>query len=345
MGNPLAPTLANFLLGHLETGLFKDCNTIDQPVFYTRYVDDIFCVFRKDCDYRLFQARLNSLHSSLKFTHEMGGEAMSFLDTFVRLQPGGVSSTVYRKPTNTNVLLNSTAVAPTSWKTGLMKCLLNRAKVVCSDDKALHNEHIKLQSVFYDNGYSQQQFDRVKEQFNKKVANQSDASPPPNTKELEDRKILLKVPYLGQISVTFAKRLRSLLCKSGLDVRTTYQTTKVQDSFVLKDALPKTICSKVVYKFTCRSDPATNYIGFTNRTLSERVKEHISGSTAVSDHISVCRACNHEGVTIDNFEIIKRCRYKIESSIYEALAIKEQNPILNKNLVKPGKTFILKMFC
>ena len=50
------------------------------------------------------------------------------------------------------------------------------------------------------------------------------------------------------------------------------------------------------------------------------------------------------GVTIDDFEIIKRCRYKQEAPIYEALAIKEQNPKLNKNLIKPGKTFTLKMF-
>ena len=51
-----------------------------------------------------------------------------------------------------------------------------------------------------------------------------------------------------------------------------------------------------------------------------------------------------KGVTIDDFFIIKRCRYKHESSIYEALAIKKQNPILNENIVKPGKTFTLKMF-
>ena len=98
-------------------------------------------------------------------------------------------------------------------------------------------------------------------------------------------------------------------------------------------------------KFTCRGDPDTNYIGFTNRTLRERVKEHLtSGSTAISDHISLCKTCDEKGITIDDFSIIKRCRYKHESSIYEALAIREQNPILNKNLVKPGKTFTLKMF-
>ena len=47
MGNPLAPTIANYFMGTLEKNLF---NTEDDnnPVLYLRYVDDIFCIFRKD---------------------------------------------------------------------------------------------------------------------------------------------------------------------------------------------------------------------------------------------------------------------------------------------------------
>ena len=187
-------------------------------------------------------------------------------------------------------------------------------------------------------------FDSIKQQFNRSIDNHRDDSPSRQVREPQGRQIALNVPYLGKISTTFAKRLRTLLSSSGKDIRTIYKTTKVQDSFILKDPVPKAISSRVVYKFTCRSDPTTNYIGYTNRTLSERIKEHVCGSTAVSDHISACTACNGEGVTIDDFAIIKRCRYKTESSIYEALAIKEQNPSLNRNLVKPGKTFMLKVF-
>ena len=187
-------------------------------------------------------------------------------------------------------------------------------------------------------------FDAIKHQHTEKITNcHKDSSN--QVRELDDRKLVLKLPYLGKVSIAFAKKLRNILKSGGQDIRTLYKTTKVQDSFLLKDPIPKNIASKVVYKFTCRGDPGTNYIGFTNRTLRERVKEHLtSGSTAISDHISVCKTCDEKGVTIDDFAIIKRCRYKHESSIYEALAIKEQNPNLNKNLIKPGKTFTLKMF-
>ena len=51
MGNPLAPTLANFFLGNLEKKMFgKNSMTTNHPSFYVRYVDDVFCVFRKNSD-------------------------------------------------------------------------------------------------------------------------------------------------------------------------------------------------------------------------------------------------------------------------------------------------------
>ena len=41
---------------------------------------------------------------------------------------------VYRKPTNTNLILNFNALCPTKWKSGLIPCFLNRAKRMCSSD-------------------------------------------------------------------------------------------------------------------------------------------------------------------------------------------------------------------
>ena len=44
MGYPLAPTMANFLLGHFETIMLKE-QTPDHPKMYERYMDDIFAAF------------------------------------------------------------------------------------------------------------------------------------------------------------------------------------------------------------------------------------------------------------------------------------------------------------
>ena len=169
MGNPLAPTLANYMLGHLEKTLFDDNLQDSQPAFYARYVDDIFCVFRKGIGFHGFLERLNGLHDNIKYTYEVGGNSMPFLDTMVTMNAGFIKSTVFRKKTNTNVILNYNAVCPTSWKKGLIKCFLHRANTVCSDDNELKQEINTLKTIFTNNGYPVTFFNKANNEFMDKI--------------------------------------------------------------------------------------------------------------------------------------------------------------------------------
>ena len=45
MGSPLGPTLANVFLSFYEVKLIEQCPKEFKPVFYRRYVDDIFVLF------------------------------------------------------------------------------------------------------------------------------------------------------------------------------------------------------------------------------------------------------------------------------------------------------------
>ena len=47
MGSLLGPSLANAFLCHHETKWFNDCPEKFKPVFYKRYVDDIFVLFKR----------------------------------------------------------------------------------------------------------------------------------------------------------------------------------------------------------------------------------------------------------------------------------------------------------
>ena len=156
---------------------------------------------------------------------------------------------------------------------------------------------------------------------------------------------VLKIPYLGKISTLFGKKIKRLLSSEDNNIRIVYSTTKVQDSFRLKDPIPNQLRSRVVYEFTCRGDPNISYIGFTNRTLEQRSKEHIRGGTAVSDHIGNCKTCIDSVITANDFRILKKCKQKYEAPIFEALFIKERDPTLNRQLIKPGgKQFTLDIF-
>ena len=103
------------------------------PEKYIRYVDDVFCVFGSMESVGNFLEYLN-LHPNLKLTHELGPKKLAFLDTEIDLDliSSNFGSQVYRKPTNTKVILNWTAYCPKNWILGLISRLINRAYIVCS---------------------------------------------------------------------------------------------------------------------------------------------------------------------------------------------------------------------
>ena len=47
MGSPLWPTLDNIFLCYHESNFLKDCPKDFKPVYYKRYVDNIFVLFNK----------------------------------------------------------------------------------------------------------------------------------------------------------------------------------------------------------------------------------------------------------------------------------------------------------
>ena len=48
MGSPLGPALANAFLSHYETIWLEECPLSFAPIFYARYVDDIFVLIRSN---------------------------------------------------------------------------------------------------------------------------------------------------------------------------------------------------------------------------------------------------------------------------------------------------------
>ena len=249
-------------------------------------------------------------------------------------------------------MLNYTAVAPSEWKRALVKCLLHRANVVCSNQMLLMMEINKIKQIFQKNGYPNDFVNNIVAEYNKNRAVQQestgDASTVSGTNTTEEIKpyLLFKIPFVGEASTLFSKRIKKVV-KRQLDenIRIVYNTTRVQDSFVLKDHSPKSILTKVVYRFTCPRDSDTQYIGYTNRPLQARVKEHLTkGNSAISDHIASCQGCNGTRLSIDNFDILRKCRKKADTPIYEAILIKKYNPSLNRQLVKPGWQHRLKVF-
>ena len=138
MGHPLGPTLANFFLGHLEEKTFAQ-NSSTAPKLYLRYIDDVYAIFDDNNFCTSFLFILNSQHKDIKFTVKKATKTL-FLDVEINVTDNGFESWVWRKKTNIGVIFNYNAICPDSWKTGLIMCLLKRAKTICSNNTLYDKE-------------------------------------------------------------------------------------------------------------------------------------------------------------------------------------------------------------
>ena len=76
------------------------------------------------------------------------------MDVQVKLLNDGYKTNVWRKSTNTDLLLNFNAMCLKIWKSGLIIYFLHRAKCICSNCELYLKEMQKLRIIFNKSGYS-----------------------------------------------------------------------------------------------------------------------------------------------------------------------------------------------
>ena len=256
MGSPLGCTMANFFLGHLETLIFKDQMSC-HPKLYVRYIDDVFAVFDDVNACLSFLNILSSQHDNIKFTIEKSTNTLQFLDVDIKISENTVDTWVWRKPTNTGLFLNFAAICPIKWKSGLVFCMLHRAKLICSSDWLFFKEVEILKSLFLSNNY-------LHSSLIKYCANFLRFHPiilKKTKTAMNARLAFFKVPYIGSASKQFTKSLFELVYREfGLKLKVVYDTFKINRYFQLKTKTPHALCSNVVYQFRCSCDTNLAYV-------------------------------------------------------------------------------------
>ncbi|CAF0905513.1 unnamed protein product [Didymodactylos carnosus] len=153
MGNPLALVLADVFMTKIESKLNRF--TANKSKVWVRYVDDIFYIFEIDHVHILYVLnRINNWHANIKFTLEMekNGE-LPFLDVLIIRSKNKYETTVYRKPTNTDLYMQFDSNQSRQYKLGLIKTLTIRILRICSTNEHQKKEIERLKEVLADNGY------------------------------------------------------------------------------------------------------------------------------------------------------------------------------------------------
>jgi len=122
MGSPLGCIFANFYMSHLENTIIP--NLTKAPKLYARYVDDIILIV--DSVEELITIKTIFIQNSLlNFTHEIGNHRLAFLDVLLETNENSLTTSVYRKTTNTGELLNYNSECPDKYKTGVIMTMLH----------------------------------------------------------------------------------------------------------------------------------------------------------------------------------------------------------------------------
>ena len=298
MGSPLGPSLANAFLSHYEKNWLNNCPQGFKPVFYRRYVDDIFLFFKSIDHLKYFQDFLNSCHINMSFSMETEKEnKLSFLDVEVIREQGKFTTTVYRKPTFSDVYSNFESFLPSVYKFGMVYTLVYRCFRISSNWTQFHTELTFLKGIFRKNGYPENFIDKCFKKFLNNVNLVKE-----NVPTVEKKRLLLVLPYLGIISLQTRTKLQQALkgvlncCKLEIVFKC---QARLSNSFRYKDPIPKDLISGVVYKFQCGLC-SESYYGESIRHLDIRSGEHIgvspltgkkvkpSNNSAICDHLLHC---------------------------------------------------------
>lgn len=141
MGSPVSVFVAEIVMQNIEERALATCRqTIPLSL---RYVDDTFTAVHKD-EIDAFHNHLNEQNTDIQFTREIEEDGkLPFLDCLVSRNNNELRTTVYRKPTHTDRLLDESSYNPTSHKATSIKTLTRRAQLVCNTPDSLSEEKDK----------------------------------------------------------------------------------------------------------------------------------------------------------------------------------------------------------
>ena len=316
MGSPLGPLMANAFLCSIEEKLERE-NML--PGFYKRYVDDTLATMPNVPAATAFLSTLNECHPSIQFTMEIAeSNKLPFLGMMIEKIDCQLTTSVYRKPTNTGLLLHYQSHVDQRYKRSLLKTMLNRAYRLSSskDLFAIECEHLKYPLNL----------------INSTIATFVDSVAQPHGEISEaDREtqkpVRITLPFKDQKSAdAVRKQLKDLGKKIGTEIQPVYTSAKIGDKLKLQEKKPALVNNQcVVYSFKCDQCDA-DYISYTTRHLHQRIEEH--KTSVIGKHIKDVHCVASPDLT-KMFSVLKKCQGKLDCLVNEMLLIRERKPTLN----------------
>ena len=289
MGSPVSVVVAEIVMQNIEE-LALATYKLTLPL-WLRYVDDTFTAVHKD-EIDDFHEHLNGQNADIQFTKEIEENGkIPFLDCLVTRDNNKLRTTIYRKPTHTDRLLDQSSYNPTSHKATTIRTLTRRAQLVCDSPDSLTDENKYLDNVFNKNNYNRDFIRHNTYRNSEPNATNTNATPVTTA----------TIPYIKGTSETIARILQPY------DIRVAHKpiTTLRQLLTNVKDKDEPSDRRGAVYKIKCCDCQAT-YIGETGRNLNVRLTEHkrATRNGDINNHIAEHHLKTNHRIDWDSAECV-----------------------------------------
>ena len=131
---------------------------------YTRFKDDVFLIWTDGKESLLkFFEEINQVHPSIKFDCKYAYDKINFLDVLIHLNRYGLSTTLYKKPTDRNAYLHYGSYHPENQKKNIPYGQFLRARKICSNKKDAEKAIDEIAQKLTNRGYPKQAINQHRE--------------------------------------------------------------------------------------------------------------------------------------------------------------------------------------
>lgn len=341
MGNKLGPTTSDFFMNDFENKHMEQLRYLGVKHWF-RYVDDTFVIVKNINQADDILNYLNKQHNTIKFTMEKEiSNKINFLDiTIKRKSDLTFETSTYRKPTFTGVMLNWNSLTSIKYKTGLIRCLLDRSYKICSSEKQKEIEMAQLRLLLLKNNYPIQIIEREFKRFINAKSKELD-------NKLIDDEIKIKylsLPYINDKTEVISTKIKDLVKQyyPKIHLRVAFKSpAQLGDHFPFKDKVnDPSKQSFVVYHAKCM-DCENDYIGMTTQILNERIHEHLTDKDShIYQHIHASQPKHR--MDFENIVILDRASNALKLQYKEMLYIRKLNPSLNRQMNSELFSFVIR---
>ena len=231
-----------------------------------------------------------------------------------------LETSVYRKSTNTGLLLHYHSHVDKRYKDCLLTTMIHRAYQLSSTPTAFSAECNKLRSTILNLDY---QINLINSAINKFLRNIDNIDAAKNTRD-DSSTIIVPLPFKDQPSANSVKKQMQVL-NANIGVNPSFRPRRLAKFSLQRRRSP--LLSTINAWFTKKCDLCdADYVRYTARHLHQRINEH--KYSAIGKHLEQHGLLKND-LADKQFSVLRKCRSKFDCLIFEMLFIKELNPELN----------------